>query len=665
MGAVYQPQCLLREVAVDPRQAAVLFIDVQNLNCHRGGALYRNHSQEDLEGPEYAYWWARIDDCMGKWQQLQQAARGCGIEVMYTVIQSLTRDGRDRSLDYKISGFHVPPGCWDAKVVDSLQPGPDEIVLPKTSSSVFNSTSIDYLLRNMDKRFLLLAGCVTDQCVAHAVKDAADLGYLVTLVTDCCATYSAERHLAACQSIAGYCRQRTLDVLLEEFLAVTGAKPPPAPSGTGGPPGGEGVTAGVTSGGGVTGVTGGPGVTGTPPGMAGVTGVMPGVTPLAAGDGVTGSHQMGGMADVAAGLGMPSVTGGPPGMLVGDVMPAGGGPLLDGGMNGAGGYKRALFAPGMGYGTGLSGAGPMDMETYSGDNFSPGLLPGEQSDGMEEEDDYEAGAGGSRGRGRPRGSGRRSRAAAAALPVLGGGGVEKKQVYFEYAKPQWESEQEFLLPNGQTWVDITVRGDPKSSERGLVYCKLCRHYSKQNVFGKGYSKQNVFGKGYRAGKRSALKEHMQTKDHKELVEALMAGVIPMPEQLQDQIGGLRQLMTQFGESLQGQAHVSAEEAAAAITTAFSQAAAAAGVDSSKIAEALAAAAAVHGSSPGALVAAAEALASAQGGGAAGSSSSMPQQRQQQQQNGLHMPSGGMGASAAALKALTNAITNGQQQRMLA
>lgn len=27
------------------------------------------------------------------------------------------------------------------------------------------------------------------------------------------------------------------------------------------------------------------------------------------------------------------------------------------------------------------------------------------------------------------------------LSVLGGGGVENKQVYFEYAKPQWESEQ--------------------------------------------------------------------------------------------------------------------------------------------------------------------------------------------------------------------------------
>lgn len=74
------------------------------------------------------------------------------------------------------------------QVVDALIPAADEIVLPKTSSSVFNSTCLDYLLRNMDKRFLLLAGCVTDQCVSHAVKDAADLGYLVTLVTGvCCA----------------------------------------------------------------------------------------------------------------------------------------------------------------------------------------------------------------------------------------------------------------------------------------------------------------------------------------------------------------------------------------------------------------------------------------------------------------------------------------------
>ena len=42
--------------------------------------------------------------------------RAVGLEVLYTVIQSLTADGRDRGLDYKLSGFHVPPGCWDAQV---------------------------------------------------------------------------------------------------------------------------------------------------------------------------------------------------------------------------------------------------------------------------------------------------------------------------------------------------------------------------------------------------------------------------------------------------------------------------------------------------------------------------------------------------------------------
>lgn len=31
------------------------------------------------------------------------------------MIQSLTRDGRDRGRDYKLSGFHVPPGSWDSQ----------------------------------------------------------------------------------------------------------------------------------------------------------------------------------------------------------------------------------------------------------------------------------------------------------------------------------------------------------------------------------------------------------------------------------------------------------------------------------------------------------------------------------------------------------------------
>ena len=152
-------------------------------------------------------------------QRIQKACRQAGIEVLYTLIENQTADGRDRSLDYKISGIDVAKGSWDAKVPDAIAPGPDEMVIPKTSSSVFISTNIDYLLRNLGVRQLILCGVVSDQCVESAVRDACDLGYLVTLVPDACATFTEERQQASVRAIAGYCRQRGTGELLAELSA--------------------------------------------------------------------------------------------------------------------------------------------------------------------------------------------------------------------------------------------------------------------------------------------------------------------------------------------------------------------------------------------------------------------------------------------------------------
>ncbi len=137
--------------------------------------------------------------------RLLGAARAAGVTVVHTLIRSLTRDGRDRSLDHKLSGIHVLPGAPEGDVIAPLAPWDDEIVLPKTSSGVFNSTNIDYVLRNLGVRFLIVAGIVTDQCVDMAVRDAADCGYFVTCVDDACATYTEERHRAALRAFGGYC----------------------------------------------------------------------------------------------------------------------------------------------------------------------------------------------------------------------------------------------------------------------------------------------------------------------------------------------------------------------------------------------------------------------------------------------------------------------------
>jgi ureidoacrylate peracid hydrolase len=206
-----------REVPLDPRASALLFIDVQNFSVRRDGGEFKDVSDAEIKD-KYGYYFERIASvAIPNMQRLQAAFRAAGIEILYTTIESLTRDGRDRSLDYKITGFHVPKGSWDGKVIDEIAPADDEIVLPKTSSSVFVSTHVDYLLRNLGVRQLVLCGLVTDQCVESAIRDACDLGYLVTLVPDACATYSQERHDNTLRAIKGYCRQVSTAALVAEI----------------------------------------------------------------------------------------------------------------------------------------------------------------------------------------------------------------------------------------------------------------------------------------------------------------------------------------------------------------------------------------------------------------------------------------------------------------
>ena len=149
-------------------------------------------------------------------KQLIDAFRRAGAEIMYTVIENLTKDGRDRSLDYKLSDFFVGKGSWEAKVLDVVAPADDDIVLPKTSSGVFNSTNIEYLLRNMGIETLVVTGFLTDQCVDHTIRDAADRGFYPICVADACASHSQVRHDNALEAFGGYCRTMTTDEVLAE-----------------------------------------------------------------------------------------------------------------------------------------------------------------------------------------------------------------------------------------------------------------------------------------------------------------------------------------------------------------------------------------------------------------------------------------------------------------
>jgi ureidoacrylate peracid hydrolase len=207
-----------RDIPIEPGHAALLLIDVQNYSAHPAGGSFKGLSHMD-EGRSY-FLEQLNTTALPNLARLVKACRAGGIEVIYTIIENLTPDGRDRSLDYKISGINVPKGSWDAKVPDIVAPADGEIVISKTSSSPFISTNIDYVLRNLGIRSLIIAGLLTDQCIDHAVRDACDLGYLVTLVTDACASHSEERHNGSLRNNRGYCRQITTADLIAEIAAI-------------------------------------------------------------------------------------------------------------------------------------------------------------------------------------------------------------------------------------------------------------------------------------------------------------------------------------------------------------------------------------------------------------------------------------------------------------
>ena len=102
----------------------------------------------------------------------------------------------------------------EARVIDALAPGPDELVLPKTSSSLWNSTTFEYLMRNIGIDTVIATGFLTDQCVDHTIRDGADRGFHMICVSDACATDTRERHRAALNAFKGYCRTETTDSLL-------------------------------------------------------------------------------------------------------------------------------------------------------------------------------------------------------------------------------------------------------------------------------------------------------------------------------------------------------------------------------------------------------------------------------------------------------------------
>lgn len=201
---------------------ALLCIDMQFLDAVRGYGVFADENTSGLTAESQAYYFDRLDELViPNMRRMQDAFRANRLEVIHTRIQSLTLDGRDRGSGHKRLGLHAAPGSKEAEFVQEVGPVGDEIVINKTASGVFTSTNLAYVLRNLGIQGLFIAGVYSNECVSTAVRDACDLGFHVTLLSDAIATVTPELEKATITTMKDrYARVMTTSEALSELDGV-------------------------------------------------------------------------------------------------------------------------------------------------------------------------------------------------------------------------------------------------------------------------------------------------------------------------------------------------------------------------------------------------------------------------------------------------------------
>jgi ureidoacrylate peracid hydrolase len=182
-------------VSLEPRQTAVIVVDMQNDFASEGGMFAR--AGIDTSG---------IRAAVGPVSRVVQAARSAGMRVVYlkmefrpdlsdiggpgsanAVKHRLLRVGESVTAPDGREGRVLVKGTWNTEIVDELKPTEGDIIISKQRFSGFYNTELDTILRTLGISSLIFTGCTTSVCVESTLRDAAFRDYECLLLADCTA----------------------------------------------------------------------------------------------------------------------------------------------------------------------------------------------------------------------------------------------------------------------------------------------------------------------------------------------------------------------------------------------------------------------------------------------------------------------------------------------
>jgi nicotinamidase-related amidase len=197
-----------------PRQTALLIVDLQNDFIHPNGAYARGGQA----APAIAALPARV-------APLAQALRAAGGIIMATQFTLVPgRDGEPiisphlKQLRPFLTKGDFAPGAWGHDVVEELHP--IDVKIEKVAYSAFYMTRLEWVLRKLGISHLLACGIVTNGGVASTVRDAHVRDIDVTVIEDCCAAFTDAVHRAAIEGLRPVARISSAEAML---AALNGA----------------------------------------------------------------------------------------------------------------------------------------------------------------------------------------------------------------------------------------------------------------------------------------------------------------------------------------------------------------------------------------------------------------------------------------------------------
>jgi nicotinamidase-related amidase len=165
-------------------KTGLLFFDL--LNVYYGGAPQQTQK--------------RMKPVVDNAVRLMKAARQASIPIFYAMANH-RKDGQIRSMVVTDTDMRLRPwpdgecnpsvhgateGSWEQKVINEIEPKPEDYIIPKYRWSTFHQTYFDLALRARGIDTIIISGGAVDVGIASTAYAARDLDYNLIIVRDAC-----------------------------------------------------------------------------------------------------------------------------------------------------------------------------------------------------------------------------------------------------------------------------------------------------------------------------------------------------------------------------------------------------------------------------------------------------------------------------------------------